>query len=256
MSSWRLIDLEIHDGFTNMAIDEAILQARIENKVPNTFRLYRWHPSCASIGRNQSMRHEVDIEACKKLGVDYIRRITGGGAVYHDYMGEITYSIIAKKENFLPMDIDETFRILCKGIIVALGDFGLNAEHGIHHCPSIFVKGRKISGNAQTIKKGVVLQHGTILLQYDAEMMYSILRVKIAGTKPKVVGSVYQKVTALQQEAQRDYDFETIKNALIQGYEKALKTSFDVESLSEQEITTMEHLIDEKYKSDEWNFKL
>lgn len=130
MSLWRLIDLETNDGYTNMAIDEAILEARIEDKVPNTFRLYRWKPSCASIGRNQSMEHEVDIEACKKLGVDYVRRITGGGAVFHDFDGEITYSIVAKKENFLPMDIDETFRILCKGIIVALGDFGLNAAWG------------------------------------------------------------------------------------------------------------------------------
>ncbi|NVM55252.1 MAG: lipoate--protein ligase family protein [Candidatus Helarchaeota archaeon] len=256
MSSWRLIDLEIYGGYTNMAIDEAILQARIEERVPNTFRLYRWHPSCASIGRNQSMRHEVDIEACKRLGIDFVRRITGGGAVYHDYMGEITYSIVAKKENFLPMDIDETFRILCKGIIVALGDFGLNAEHGIHHCPSIFVKGRKISGNAQTIKKGVVLQHGTILLQYNPQLMYSILRVKTAGKKPKVVSSVYQKVTTLQQESQRECNFETIKNALIQGYQKALNTSFSIENLTEHELNTKEHLIIEKYKTDEWNFKL
>ena len=91
MTSWRLIDLGIYDGYMNMAIDEAILQARIEEKVPNTFRLYRWRPSCASIGKNQSMEHEVDTETCKKLGVDYVRRITGGGAVYHDYLGEITY---------------------------------------------------------------------------------------------------------------------------------------------------------------------
>ncbi|MHA1649749.1 MAG: lipoate--protein ligase family protein [Candidatus Helarchaeota archaeon] len=256
MTKWRLIDLEVYNGYQNMAIDEAILEARIANKVPNTFRLYRWRPSCASIGKNQSMTHEVDIEACKRLGIDYVRRITGGGAVYHDYMGEITYSIIAKKENFLPMDINETFRILCKGIIVALGDFGLSAEHGVHHCPSIFVKGRKISGNAQTIRKGVVLQHGTILLHYDPELMYTILRVKRAGNKPKVVKSVYQKVTTIQQEAQREYDFETVKNALIKGYQKALNTSFEAESLTEYEINLADELVVQKYRTDEWNFKL
>jgi lipoate-protein ligase A len=256
MTAWRLIDLGTYDGYTNMAMDEAILEARIEEKVSNTFRLYRWRPSCASIGKNQSMRHEVDVEACKQLGVDYVRRITGGGAVYHDYNGEITYSIIAQKENFLPVDIDETFRILCKGIIIALGDFGLIAEHGVHHCPSIFVQGRKISGNAQTIKQGVVLQHGTILVQYDPELMYSILRVKRAGIKPKVVSSVYQKVTTLQQESQREYDFETVKKALIEGYQKALNTSFERENLTEYERATMEHLIVEKYKTEAWNFKL
>lgn len=256
MSSWRLVDLGIYDGYTNMAIDEAILQARIEERVPNTFRLYRWRPSCATIGKNQSMEHEVDIEACKKLGMDFVRRITGGGAVYHDYLGEVTYSIVAKRENFLPMNINETFRILCKGLIIALGDFGLTAEHGLHHCPSIFVKGRKISGNAQTIRKGVVLQHGTVLLRYDPELMYSVLRVKRVGKKPKVVSSVYQKVTTLQQESKQEYDYETVKNALIQGYERALNTSFKLETLSEHEITTMEQLIVEKYRTDEWNFKL
>ncbi len=256
MTDWRLIDLDIFDGYTNMAIDEAILEARIKGDVPNTFRLYRWRPSCASIGKNQSMEHEVDIDACKKLGVDYVRRITGGGAVYHDYQGEITYSIIAKKENFLPMDINETFRILCKGIIVALGDFGLTAEHGVHHCPSIFVKGRKISGNAQTIKKNVVLQHGTILLKYDAELMYSILRVKYAGKKQKVVSSVYQKVTTIEQESKTEYDYEKVRIALIKGYERALNVKFRREGLTEAETKMVEQLINNKYKMDDWNFKL
>jgi len=256
MNTWRLIDLEIHDGFTNMAIDEAILEARIANKVPNTFRLYRWQPACASIGKNQSLEHEIDIEACEKMGIDYVRRITGGGAVYHDYLGEITYSIIAKKENFLPMDIDKTFRILCKGIIVALGDFGLTAEHGVHHCPSIFVEGRKISGNAQTIRKGVVLQHGTILLNYDPELMYTVLKVKRVGNKPKVVSSVYQKVTTLQQESKREYDIETVKNTLIEGYKRALNTKFSMQPLSEEEKEMTNRLVADKYKTKDWNFKL
>jgi len=256
MNSWRLIDLEINDGYTNMAVDEAILEARIGAKVPNTFRLYRWKPSCASIGRNQSMEHEVDIEACKKLGIDYVRRITGGGAVFHDYNGEITYSIVAKQENFLPMDIDETFKILCKGIIVALGDFGLDAQHGVFHCPSIFVEDRKISGNAQTIKNGVVLQHGTILLHYDPNLMYTILRVQVAGYKSKVVSSVYQKVTTLEQEMKQTYDFEVVKNALIEGYQKALNTVFQMGTLIDDEISLSQQLIIEKYKTDEWNFKI
>jgi lipoate-protein ligase A len=256
MNSWRLIDLETYNGFMNMAIDEAILEARIADKVPNTFRLYRWKPSCASIGRNQSMRQEVDIEACKKLGVDYVRRITGGGAVFHDNIGEITYSIVAKKENFLPADIDETFRILCRGIIVALGDFGLDAQHGVFHCPSIFVGDRKISGNAQTIKKDVVLQHGTVLLHYDPELMYNILQVKVPGYKSKVVSSVYQKVTTLEQEVKHTYDFEVVKNALIEGYKKGLNASFDLETLTEKESSMAQELAIEKYKTDEWNFKL
>ncbi|MHC1591226.1 MAG: lipoate--protein ligase family protein, partial [Candidatus Helarchaeales archaeon] len=172
MKKWRLIELETHDAFTNMAIDEVIFNARIQDEVPNTIRFYRWKPSAVSIGKNQSLSAEVNLAACEELGIDVVRRITGGGAVYHDYEGEITYSIIAREGEEVPSDIDESFRKLCKGIILALQKLGLEAEHGVFHCPSIFVKNRKISGNAQARRKGVVLQHGTILLDYDPSLMY------------------------------------------------------------------------------------
>ena len=118
------------------------------------------------------------------------------------------------------------------------------------------MKGRKISGNAQTIKKNVVLQHGTILLKYDAELMYSILKVKYAGKKEKVVSSVYQKVTAIEQESKTEYDYEKVRIALIKGYEKALNVKFKQDRLTEAETKMMEQLINNKYKTDDWNFKL
>ncbi|MGE5556835.1 MAG: biotin/lipoate A/B protein ligase family protein, partial [Methanocella sp.] len=79
-----------------MAIDEAILQARIEDKVPNTLRLYRWQPSAVSIGRNQNPHEQVHLDAAERLGVDVVRRPSGGGTVYHDFEGEVTYAVVAK----------------------------------------------------------------------------------------------------------------------------------------------------------------
>ncbi|MGB9779129.1 MAG: lipoate--protein ligase family protein, partial [Candidatus Bathyarchaeales archaeon] len=89
MNDWRLLKLETHNAYTNMAIDEAILTARIHNLIPNTIRFYRWKPSAVSIGKFQNIQNEVNIENCKKYGVDVVRRITGGGTVYHDAEGEI-----------------------------------------------------------------------------------------------------------------------------------------------------------------------
>jgi len=251
---WRLIDLETYNAYWNMAIDEAILEARIKGIVPNTLRLYRWNPSAVSIGYNQSMEDEVDIESCKKLGVDYVRRISGGGAVYHDYNGELTYSIVAPQSE-LPADIDESFKVLCKGIIFSLGKFGLEAMHGKFHCPSIFIGGRKISGNAQARRKGVVLQHGTILLDYDPELMYTVLKVRRPQMKTRLVRSVYQKVTTIKNEINYAPKFEELRDALIEGYEKAFNIKFEKSKLTPEELKMAEELVKNKYSTKEWNFK-
>ena len=90
---WRLLDTGLNHAFSNMALDEAIVMARSRNLVPNTLRFFRWSPSAVSIGYFQGMEEEVDVEACDKRDVDYVRRRTGGGAVYHDRDGELTYNI-------------------------------------------------------------------------------------------------------------------------------------------------------------------
>src|SRR5208283_3711959 len=96
MDTWRLLPLQTDNAFVNMAIDEAILTARIAGQVPNTLRFYRWQPSAVSIGKNQNPEAEVYLDACTQLGVDMVRRVSGGGTVYHDYDGEVTYSVTAK----------------------------------------------------------------------------------------------------------------------------------------------------------------
>ncbi|MHA1299802.1 MAG: lipoate--protein ligase family protein [Candidatus Helarchaeota archaeon] len=256
MEKWRIIDLEVHDGYMNMAIDEAILEARLNDKVPNTIRFYRWKPSTVSIGKNQSISNEVDIEACKKLGFNVVRRISGGGAVFHDYNGEITYSIIAKQSEIIPMNIDESFMKLCQGIIIALSKIGIEAYHGKFHCPSIFVKNRKISGNAQTRRKNVILQHGTILIDYDPELMYTVLLVREAHKREKVISSVYQKVTTIKEELKESPKFEKIKDYLVEGYKEVFGENFSMEKLTKDELLMAEKLKKEKYMTDRWNFKI
>ncbi|HLE75874.1 MAG TPA: lipoate--protein ligase family protein, partial [Candidatus Bathyarchaeia archaeon] len=76
-----------------MAIDEAILTARISNKAPNTLRLYRWQPSAVSIGKNQNPQNELYVDNCRKMGIDIVRRISGGGTVFHSAEDEVTYSV-------------------------------------------------------------------------------------------------------------------------------------------------------------------
>ena len=81
---WRIVGLETHDAYFNMALDEAISEGIMNGSSPPTIRFYTWKPGAVSIGYFQSIRDEVNLKTCKELGIDHIRRWTGGGAVYHD----------------------------------------------------------------------------------------------------------------------------------------------------------------------------
>src|SRR5665648_372618 len=120
MDTWRLLLLKTNNAAWNMAIDEAILQARIADKVPNTLRFYRWQPSAVSIGRNQNPASEVCLETAKQLGVDVVRRASGGGAVYHDFEGEVTYSVVAKVGDLGSADVTAVYFKIYEAITDAL----------------------------------------------------------------------------------------------------------------------------------------
>ena len=122
MAFWRLLKPEVYDAYTNMAIDEAIMKARIENKVPNTLRFYTWKPSAVSIGRFQKVEDQIYVKNCRKNGVDIVRRISGGGAVYHDQNGEITYSIVATLRDLGYADLDmlSAYQKICGGLNEAI----------------------------------------------------------------------------------------------------------------------------------------
>src|SRR4030042_1633761 len=193
MKAWRFLPLDTKNGAENIAIDEAVLNARIAKEVPNTIRLYRWKPSTASIGRNQSLAGEVDLEAAHRLGIDIVRRISGGGAVFHDRDREITYSVVITEADFRAQfgnlkNVDVFYKIT-EGVVNAIKKLSVNPHLGVLHCPALLIQGKKISGNAQARRKGVILQHGTILLDVDADLMYTILKTPQGVPKSRMVQS-------------------------------------------------------------------
>jgi lipoate-protein ligase A len=253
MEELRFIDLEVNDAFTNMAIDEAILLSLKEGTVPPTLRLYRWQPSAVSIGTFQGMKEEVDIQYCRENGIDYIRRITGGGAVYHDFNGEITYSILLPRRHRLaPEDILKSYKLLCSGIVVGLAQLGIDAE--FKPINDIVSRGKKISGNAQTRRHSCVLQHGTTLLDLDVEVMFSILKVPKEKISDKMIADVKQRVTSISDILQRDIEMEELRAALETGFSQALDVELVKGELTFEEKSTTQRLSKKKYSTDEWNF--
>jgi len=259
MGVWRLLTLEVGDAFTNMAVDEAILTARIAGKVPNTLRFYRWKPSAVSIGRFQDLFNEVHVENCRKHGVDVVRRITGGGAIYHDYDGEITYSVVVdgKDLGYADMDILSAYKTVCMGLIEAVKILEITAEFNpldSKQCPNITIKGKKISGSAQSYKRGILLQHGTFLVDINHEKMFTFLKVPWAKTLMDVLEVSKKKLTSAKQELESRISMEEAYQALVGGFEKALKIQVVEEELTSYERKLAEKLRKTKFATEDWNF--
>ncbi len=257
MDTWRLLPLETHDAFMNMAIDEAIYTARAADKVPNTLRFYRWQPSAVSIGKNQNPENEVYFDACKQLGVDVVRRISGGGTVYHDFEGEVTYSIIAKTSDLGSADVSSVYFKIYEAITDALRLLGVPADFSggdAKNCPNLTVNGKKISGSSQAITRGVVLQHGTVLVSADFSKMFKILKVKSA-TCMQASDIAKRKITSIQNELGHKVSHETVANALAQGFKAIIKVQLEQGKLTDEELELTKKLFKEKYSTDIWNIK-
>ena len=199
------------------------------------------------------MEEEVDIKACDELGIDYVRRRTGGGAVYHDTEGELTYSIIVDQTHrLISEDFQETYQTLCSGLVLGLRKLGVPAE--FKPINDIVSHGRKISGNAQTRGMNVVHQHGTILRKVDPALMFRVLKVPSEKIRDKMIKSVKERVTSIKQKI-GSVDMNDVEQAMINGFEKTFDVKLVEGRLSEKEKRYTEQLRDEKYATKEWNFK-
>ncbi|AEF81602.1 lipoate--protein ligase family protein [Leadbettera azotonutricia] len=248
---WRLLRSNYHNAFYNMGLDEALLESVSQGNSLPVLRLYGWEPSAVSLGYFQGFEEEVDAEACARLGVDIVRRISGGGAVFHDK--EITYSLILPLDHPLAGNsILESYKKLCGGIVAGLGLLGIEAA--FVPINDILAGGRKVSGNAQTRRQGCVLQHGTILLDMDGERMFSLLKVPQEKMKGKLIQDVKARVTGLYALLEREISFNEAAGALAGGFKKSL----NLEYASAEDVPTCEEeqralsLAEEKFASPEW----
>ncbi len=254
MEKWRFIPLQTKNGYWNMALDEAILNSVINRKSHCTIRFYKWKPSTVSIGLNQSLSAEVNLNVAKENGFNIVRRITGGGAVFHDEFGEITYSIVCSLdflEKLNAKKVIEQFEIIETGIVNGLTSYGLKTEKGIVHCPAIFLDGKKFSGNAQVRKKGYLLQHGTILLEINPELMYSVLKAPYNVSKSKMVRSVYSKCVGIREQLQ-NYNENDLLFSLKDGFESTLGIELEEGNFTEFELNLARELMMDKYSKDNW----
>jgi len=246
---YRMIPFRYFNAYMNMAIDEAIMEAVRNGNSPPTIRFYGWDPSAVSIGFFQGIRNEVNLSATRDAGVDVVRRMTGGGAVYHDVSGEVTYSIIGKVESF-PVNIINSYHLICSDIVYALDLMGIKANFAPVN--DILVNEQKISGNAQTRRNGIFLQHGTILYKVDVEKMFSLLYVSAEKISDKLIKSVQKRVTSVSDLV--EVSMGELQTSLQTGFSRNRK--IEMGDYSTKELQRATQLVKEKFQTEAWNFRL
>lgn len=243
---FRLIRFQYFDAFMNMALDEAIMESIRAGESLPTIRFYGWKPSAISIGYFQGLQNEVNLDTCHEAGVDVIRRLTGGGAVYHDTEGEVTYSILGPLDMF-PAAVIDSYRLICADIVYALEMLGITAS--FQPINDIVVGDQKISGNAQTRRRGILLQHGTILYRVDVERMFTLLNVSEKKVDDKLIKSVKKRVTSIVDH--KKVPVERLVVALEEAFSRGREIT--IGDYTPEEMQRAAELSREKYKTDRWN---
>jgi len=235
---WRLLVGEIIDPVHNLAVEEAIVRCRTEDACPDTLRLWRNGPSVV-LGCNSVVQDEVDLQACRRMGVNVLRRTSGGGAVYHD-LGNLNYSIVFKEADEFPQpDILDIYERFAKAVSNGLECLDIAAE--FHNPNSILLNGKKISGMAQHRFYDVILVHGTMLVNSDLRALSRVL------FHPK------HEVTNISCELGWYVPIEAVENAIVNGFRKSFRIRFQTRGLNMRESKMTEELAATKYQTERWN---
>jgi len=244
-TAWRLLPISTANAARHMATDEAIFEAYARGLVPPTLRFYTWDPPGVSCGRFQNIDSEVDLEACKDLGIDVVRRPTGGRAVLH--LGDLTYLAVVGERDGLPEGVLPAYLYLSRGLLAGLASLDLPAElftpsaksggrsSACFASPSWYeltVRGRKVAGSAQWREDGNVLQHGAIMLDFPALEQAGIFRSPL----PKeVFAGMLAKNAAGLREYSPALTVGELAEALALGFGEALGVELAPGGLTEAE---------------------
>jgi len=228
------------DPCFNLAMDEYLLKSRSED----IFTLWRNGPSVI-IGRNQDALAEIDLHFLRQNNIALVRRMSGGGAVFHD-LGNINFTYITPCEKAGFFD----FARFADPILAALRGLGIDAQATGRN--DLTVDGRKFSGNAQHLHKGRLLHHGTLLFNAAVSHMQSALRVNPSKLEGKGVASVRSRVVNLAEycpAGMTAVDFLEYLETFILGHFDGC-TEY---TLSEHELQEVRDLADRKFRTDAWN---
>lgn len=238
-----IIDSPSHDAYFNIASEEYLL-----NRYPNEeiFLLYVNAPSVI-IGRFQNTLAEINLDYVNQKEIKVVRRLSGGGAVYHD-LGNLNFSFHTRNGS----DDFSDFSRFTRPVVDLLNSLDVPAR--LEGRNDLLVDGKKFSGNAKLARNGKMVQHGTILVNSEMAVLSEVLKVNPLKFRDKAVKSNRARVTNLIEYLPEGTTLEQFKERLINQMLETGGEQARIHLLSDTEITGIEQLAREKYSTWDWNF--
>jgi lipoate-protein ligase A len=268
---WRLVRTPPYDGATNMALDEALLEAVSEGISAPTLRLYAWDPPCLSLGYAQPIA-DANHQRLHELDWDLVRRPTGGRAILH--IDELTYAVIGQDTHrYLSGGVLASYRRLSAGLVKALAcmelavevqpDAGMTEEERTNpicfQVPSAYeitVAGKKLVGSAQVRRRGGVLQHGSIPLRGDLTRICQVLHFSDGTDGDQACKAIAESAGTVGALLGREVSWDEAAQAMVDGFSEALGLTFEVEDPTEAELEQAQELVERHYANPSWTARV
>lgn len=233
----------ITDPRINLAIEEYALKHLDPS---NTYLLFYINEPSIIIGKNQNTVEEINADYVEENGIHVVRRLSGGGAVYHD-LGNLNFSFLTKDDG----DSFHNFKKFTDPVVKALQKLGVPAELSGRN--DILANGRKISGNAQFSTKGRMFSHGTLLFDSEIEHVVSALNVKKEKIESKGIKSIRSRVANIREFLNEPLSMEQFKEMLL-SYIFDGKDEIPRYTLTEDDWKKIHEISKERYQNWDWNY--
>ncbi len=251
-TSWRDYDwCIVHEGAVSpamhLALDETLTAAVGEGRREPTLRIWEWDRPAVVIGSFQSLRNEVDLDNAAQYGIDVVRRMSGGGAMFMEAGSVVTYSLYVPGELVQGLTFADSYAFLDEWVVSALNSLGINAVY--QPLNDITSPSGKIGGAAQKrLGSGAVLHHVTMSYDIDAEKMVQVLRIGREKLSDKGIASAVKRVDPLRSQTglSRVEVIEHMKKTFVRLH------GGEPGSITSHEYATAEQLVREKYSTEKW----
>lgn len=242
MSDLQWIDLRTTDPTFNLATEQFVFEKLPKDRA--YFMLWQ-NDNAVIIGKYQNTQAEIDEKYVSEHGIKVVRRLSGGGAVYHD-MGNLNFTFIADAGELEQLNM----RVFCEPIVAVLSKLGIKAE--INGRNDMTIDGKKFSGNAQYMRAGRIMHHGTIMFNSDLSVLTNALKVDPSKIESKGMKSVRSHVTNIAEHADGSITLEDFRRELIK--EIAESNGGTEYRFNRDELAEIEKIRDERYSKWEWNY--
>ncbi|WP_095013030.1 lipoate--protein ligase family protein [Tsuneonella mangrovi] len=215
---FRVVDTGVRTGRENIALDSAMIEARLAGEIEDTIRFIQFEP-CALVGRHQDLAQELNLDACAARGVQTVRRMTGGGAIFMDG-GQLGWALVCDKRAFGQVTLADVTEKICTGIAAGLSKLGVDARFRPRN--DIEIEGRKVSGTGGFFDGNILIFQGTVILDLDPAAMMAVLNVPQAKLAKRQLADAGARVTSLKAELGTMPSLDRVKQVLIEGLTETL----------------------------------